>query len=86
MYFNNHHYHNINNYKYHSEIMYKFNNENELKNFISNNIISTTEATKILNCSRQYINQLVKENKLVPIKKINYITLFFKSDVEARVK
>ncbi len=66
--------------------MYNFNNENELKSFISNNIISTNEATEILNCSRQYINQLVKENKLIPIKKINYITLFFKSDIEARLK
>jgi len=66
--------------------MYNFKTENELKNFISNNIISTSEAAEILNCSRQYINQLVKENKLIPIKKVNYITLFLKSDIEARFK
>lgn len=66
--------------------MYNFDNENELKNFIHNNVISTNEAAEILNCSRQYINQLVKENKLIPVKKINYITLFLKSDVEARTK
>ncbi len=66
--------------------MYNFKTENELKNFISNNIISTSEAAEILNCSRQYINQLVKENKLIPVKKINYITLFLKSDIEARFK
>ena len=66
--------------------MYQFNTDEEIKKFISENIISTGEAAEILGCSRQYINQLVRENKLIPIKKINYITLFLKSDVEARLK
>ncbi len=66
--------------------MHNFKDENDFRNFISDNIISTNEATEILGCSRQYINQLVKENKLIPIKKINYITLFLKSDIEARLK
>lgn len=66
--------------------MYQFNTDEEIKQFISENIISTGEAAEILGCTRQYINHLVKENKLIPIKKINYITLFLKSDVEARLK
>lgn len=66
--------------------MYQFNTDEEIKQFISESIISTGEAAEILGCTRQYINQLVKENKLIPIKKINYITLFLKSDVEARLK
>lgn len=66
--------------------MYNFTTDEELKQFIADNIISTSEAAELLGCSRQYINQLVKENKLIPIKKINYITLFLKSDVEARLK
>lgn len=66
--------------------MCNFANNEELRQFIADNIITTSEATDILGCSRQYINQLVKENKLIPIKKINYITLFLKSDVEARLK
>ncbi len=66
--------------------MYHFTNNEELKQFIADNIISTGEAAELLGCSRQYINQLIKENKLIPIKKINYITLFLKSDVEARLK
>jgi len=89
MYFNYHHSLNINNREYHFEqekIMYNFNNENKLKNFISNNIISTTETADILGCSGQYVNQLTEENKLIPVKKINYITLFLKSDVETRLK
>lgn len=66
--------------------MYNFTTDEKLKQFITDNIISTGEAAELLGCSRQYINQLVKENKLIPIKKINYITLFLKSDVEARLK
>lgn len=66
--------------------MPEFNTAKELRDFISENVISTGEAAEILGCSRQYINQLVKENKLIPVKKINYITLFLKSDVEARLK
>jgi len=66
--------------------MYHFTTDEELKQFIADNIISTGEAAELLGCSRQYINQLMKENKLIPIKKINYITLFLKSDVEARLK
>lgn len=66
--------------------MYQFNTDKELKQFIVDNVVTTSEATEILCCSRQYINQLIKENKLIPIKKINHITLFLKSDVEARLK
>lgn len=66
--------------------MYNFTSDEELKQFIADNIISTGEAAEILGCSRQYVNQLIKENKLNPIKKINYITLFLKSDIEARIK
>lgn len=66
--------------------MFQFNTEDELRNFIQDNVITTTEAIQILGCSRQYINKLVSENKLIPIKKISNVTLFFKSDVKARLK
>jgi len=66
--------------------MYKFNNETDLKDFIKSNVITTAEAAQMLNCSRQYINKLVIASKLIPIKKIGNVTLFLKSDVEARLK
>ena len=66
--------------------MFYFTTVEELNECIIDTIISTGEAAELLGCSRQYVNQLVKENKLLPIKKINYITLFLKSDVEARLK
>lgn len=66
--------------------MYKFNNDEELKNFINENIISTAEAIEILGCSRQNLDNLVKQKKLIPVKSINYIRLYLKSDILARVK
>lgn len=66
--------------------MFQFNTEDELREFVYNNIITTTETIQILGCSRQYINKLVLEKKLIPIKKISNVTLFLKSDVEARLK
>lgn len=65
--------------------MYRFDTDEALKSFITENIITTAEAAEILGCSRQYINQLVKENKLTPVKKINYVTLFLKSDIINRL-
>lgn len=50
--------------------MYYFTTEDELREFMYNNIITTTEVIQILGCSRQYINKLVLEKKLIPIKKL----------------
>lgn len=48
-------------------------------------IISTTEATKLLNCTRQNIDNLVHWGKLTPIKSYPKNTLFLKSDVMNRL-
>ncbi|SJZ37616.1 helix-turn-helix domain-containing protein [Garciella nitratireducens] len=60
---------------------YKFETKKELIDYISSEVLTTSEAVKLLSCSRQYINQLVKEKKLLPIKKAGNTTLFLKSDV-----
>ena len=44
-------------------------------------IINAAEAAEILNCSRQYISELVKTEKLHPIKAWEKNTLFLKSEV-----
>lgn len=41
----------------------------EVREYIDNNILTSKEATEILGFSSQYLNQLVKEGKLVPIRK-----------------
>ena len=50
-------------------------------NLIKENVIYTSEAMKILNCTRQYINELVKKNVLNPIKSDDKNTLFLKNEV-----
>ena len=56
----------------------------DFKTFASERVINAAEAAKILNCSRQYINELVKTEKLHPIKATEKNTLFLKSEVLRR--
>ena len=52
--------------------------------FASKRIINTAEATDILNCSRQYISELVRTGKLHPVKVLEKNMLFLKSEVLRR--
>lgn len=56
----------------------------DFKAFASERIINAAEAAEILNCSRQYINELVKTEKLHPIKVSKKNTLFLKSEILQR--
>lgn len=56
----------------------------DFRAFASERIINAAEAAEILNCSRQYINELVKTGKLHPIKSSEKNTLFLKSEVLKR--
>lgn len=60
---------------------YTFNDKEHLINFICNEIITTAEATTILNCSRQYLDELVSKGKITPIKTINRVRLYWKNDI-----
>lgn len=64
--------------------MYSFNSKKELAEFIANEVIETRDAAKILGCTRQNIDDLVKRGKLKPIKTLYQGRLFFKEDVLAR--
>jgi len=66
--------------------MWKINNKCELIDFITNNILSTSEVASMLNCSRQYIDKLVKQGKLKPVKSLTKANLFLKSDIEDIIK
>lgn len=66
--------------------MYSFNSKDELYNYLKENIINTAEATDILKCSRQNIDDLVRRNKLTPIKIFPRDKIFLKEDVLARKK
>ena len=56
----------------------------EFKSFVAERVINASEAADILNCSRQYINELVKTGKLHPIKASEKNTLFLKSEILQR--
>lgn len=63
--------------------MINFENEKELKKFIQSELLFTSEAVEILNCSRQYISQIVKSGLLEPVKTSGKERIFLKSDVVA---
>jgi len=52
--------------------------------FAKYNLISTNEASNYLNCTRQNIDDLIKRNKLQPIKVFPSVKVFLKSDIEHR--
>ncbi|ADZ83165.1 helix-turn-helix domain-containing protein [Cellulosilyticum sp. ST5] len=60
---------------------YTFDDKEHLINFICNEIITTAEATTMLNCSRQYLDELVSKGKITPIKTINRVRLYWKNDI-----
>jgi excisionase family DNA binding protein len=51
--------------------------------FAQQRMTDTAGACELLGCSRQYINQLVREGKLTPIRTTSNNNLFLKSDIES---
>ncbi len=45
-------------------------------------VIDASEAAETLNCSRQYVSELVKSGRLHPIKATGKSTLFLRSEVQ----
>lgn len=65
---------------------YEFDSDEDLKLFISENIITTMEAADLLNCSRQNIDKMVEGKKITPLKQTKRDKLFLKGDILARIK
>lgn len=59
---------------------------NDFSNFVRYRVISTTEACQILDCSRQNIDDLIKRNKLHPIRTEAKNKLFSRNEVVQRAK
>lgn len=64
--------------------MLHFENIEELRKFVSNEILLTHEATKYLGISSQRLHQLVQSGKLTPLKSTRSSSLFLKSDLYDR--
>jgi hypothetical protein len=56
----------------------------DFRNFVVHRVITAAEASEILGCSRQNIDDLTKRGKLHPLKSSAKTTLFLKSEVLKR--
>lgn len=56
----------------------------DFKCFISEAVVNSTEAAEILNCSRQNIEDLVKRDKLHPVRQSERNKLFLKDEIMQR--
>lgn len=56
----------------------------DFRMFVKHNVVNSAEATVLLDCSRQNINDLLKRGKLSPIKSTLKNHLFLKSDIIKR--
>lgn len=54
------------------------------REFVFHRVINAAEAAELLDCSRQNISDLIRRNKLHPIKTSEKNTLFLKSEVMKR--
>ncbi|MCZ8518906.1 helix-turn-helix domain-containing protein [Paenibacillus caseinilyticus] len=61
-----------------------FSSREELIAFIEEEVINTTEATEILECTRQNLSDQIRRGKLKAIKNLDKDRLFLRSDVLAR--
>ena len=62
---------------------FNFDSKEHLIAFIQSEIITTAEATSLLNCSRQYLDELVSKGKITPVKTINRVRLYWRDDISA---
>ena len=58
----------------------------DFKDFAGGNLVSTSEAAGILGCSRQYVDELVRKERLHPVKTLAKDRLFLRQEVFGRVK
>lgn len=56
----------------------------DFKSFVTNRIVDSNESAKLLNCTRQNIEDLTKNNKLHPIKSSDKYRLYLRSDIDKR--
>ncbi|WP_420870474.1 helix-turn-helix domain-containing protein [Halalkalibacterium halodurans] len=65
---------------------YEFNSKQELLEFVSREVLTTSEATKFLGITRQRMSKLINDGKIVPVKKLRGDSLFFREDLEQKKK
>ncbi|MEH6935832.1 DNA-binding protein [Bacillus sp. MYb209] len=62
--------------------MYELETREDVKQFVDGYILTAAEVMELLNIARARLNQLVKTERLIPLKQVNKVNLFWKPDVE----
>lgn len=63
---------------------YNLDTREKIEQFIISEVLTTSEVMQILDISRQRISQLIKSDKLVPIKKLRGDSLFLREDINRK--
>lgn len=66
--------------------MFQFSTKEELRGFIKNEIMTTSQVLEYLGITRQTLGSLVKRGKLQSVYEEKAVRLFLRSDVEERKK
>lgn len=65
---------------------YHLKNRQEVEDFVRNEVLTTSEAAKLLDVTRQRMSQLISSGKLKPVKKLRGESLFIRHDIEQKKK
>ena len=57
----------------------------DFKTFVNQRTMSTSDVCKTLECSRQNVNDLIKRDKLHPVKEMDNSKLFLRAEIERRL-
>ncbi|HDX9636763.1 MULTISPECIES: DNA-binding protein [Bacillus cereus group] len=62
--------------------MYELKSEEDIKKIVINHVLTTSEVLELLNVSRPRLNELVKKERIIPLKQTKNMSLFWRADVE----
>ncbi|HHY72712.1 MAG TPA: DNA-binding protein [Bacillus bacterium] len=65
---------------------YYFEDREQLKKFIESNVLNSSETTEFLGISRARLSHMIRDGKLVPLKKLAKDSLFLLEDLEEKKK
>ena len=72
----------MNDYKSEGLRMYELKSEEDIKKIVNDYVLTTSEVLELLNVSRPRLNELVKKERIIPLKQTKNMSLFWRSDVE----
>lgn len=56
----------------------------DIRKWINDNVMTTPEAIELLGISRARMSHMIKNGKIVPIKKLGCVSLFLLEDLEKK--